>query len=83
MKNDDVIQTIPAYGSNQAFNKRTLPRGARRSDDFLDAQAFDPPMYGFAVDAISVPQQISWCGIEWNGSRSVGLFNYRWDVRSR
>jgi len=54
VKNDDMIQAIPADGSDPAFNERILPRRARCCEDILNAQILDPSSDDLTVDAISV-----------------------------
>lgn len=58
----DVTQTIPPDGTDHASDGRCLPGRARCRDHFLDNQAFDPSLYGFTINAVPVPQQISWGG---------------------
>ena len=67
IENDDMIQAVSADGTDQALNERILPRRARRRDDRFYTQALDPSLHGFTIDAISVSQQIAWCGIKRKG----------------
>ena len=64
IEHDDVIQTIPANRTDHAFDERILPRRSGRCNHFLDSQALDPSLHGVTIDAISLPQQIAWCGIK-------------------
>jgi len=64
IENDDVIQTIPADGTDQALNERILPRRARHGDNRFYTEGLDPSLNGFTINAISVPQQIAWRGIK-------------------
>jgi hypothetical protein len=65
IEHDDVIQTIPAYGTAYAFDKWILPRRARRCKHLVYAQALDPSLHSVPIDAIAVTQQIARRGIKW------------------
>ena len=56
IEHDDVIQTIPAYGTDYAFDKWILPRRARRCKHLVNTQAFDSLLDSFAVDGIVISQ---------------------------
>jgi hypothetical protein len=59
IEHDDVIQTIPAYGTDNAFDKWSLPRRARRCKHLLDTQALDPSLHSVTIDEIKVMQQMA------------------------
>ena len=54
-ENDDMIEAIPAYGSDDAFTIWILPRATRRGFDFLDADRFNPFYEFFTVNAFTIP----------------------------
>jgi hypothetical protein len=59
IEHDDVIQTIPAYGTAYAFDKWILPRRARRCKHLVDTQALDPLLHSVTIDEIKVMQQMT------------------------
>jgi hypothetical protein len=59
IEHDDVIQTIPTYGTDNAFDKWILPRRARRCRYLLDTQALDPSLHSVTIDEIKVMQQMT------------------------
>ena len=65
IEHDDVIQTVPANGTDHAFDEWILPRRSARCYHLLDTQALDPSSHSVTIDAIAVTQQISRCGIKW------------------
>ena len=65
IENNNMIQAIPAYGPDNSFNERILPRRARGRNDLLDTQALDPSSNLLTVNGIPITQQIAWSGIEW------------------
>mgnify|MGYP001819726022 CR=1 FL=1 len=65
IEHDDVIQTIPANGTDQAFDEWVLPRRTRRCKHILYSQAFDPSLDSVTIDAIAVTYQIARRGIKW------------------
>jgi hypothetical protein len=68
IEHDDVIQTIPAYGTEHAFDEWILPRRTRRCKHILYSQALDPSLHSVTMEAIAVTQQITWCGTKGNAS---------------
>ena len=84
IEHDDVIQTIPAYGTDHAFDEWILPRRSARCYHLLDTQALDPSSHSVTIDAIAVTQQITRCGIKWKRLHDLlGCPLGGWDVRSR
>jgi hypothetical protein len=69
IEHDDVIQTIPANGTDHAFDERILPRRLWRCNHFLDSQALDPSLRGVAIDAISSRNKLR--GAVSNGNAST------------
>ena len=56
IEHDDVIQTIPAYGTDDTFDKWILPRRTMRAKRILYRQALDTLLDSFAVDGIAISQ---------------------------
>ena len=52
----DVIEEFSAKTTNHAFNISVLPGRGRRRDDFLDTEAFEPPLNASTINAIAVSQ---------------------------
>jgi len=65
IEDDDVIQTIPANGTDHAFDEWILPGRSARRYHLLDTQTLDPSSHSVTIDAIAVTQQITRCGIKW------------------
>ncbi len=57
VEHDDVIQTLPSDGVDQAFHERRLPRRAVPNYDFLDTYVLDAQSEVPAVDAVTVVKQ--------------------------
>ena len=57
-ENDDVVQAIATYGADQPFTERILPRAPGRCHDFLDANRLNPFFTFFAINPVTIPQQI-------------------------
>src|ERR1017187_2669910 len=53
-EDDDVVETLPPYGSHEAFSIWILPRRPRCREDFLDAEALDATAELVAEDAVAV-----------------------------
>ena len=64
IEDNDMIQTISAYGTDNAFDIRILPGRARHRDNLLDTMALDPSSDDLAINSIPIAQQIAWSGIE-------------------
>lgn len=64
VEDDDMIQTISADGSNNAFTERILPWRARRRDNYPDTQTFESSLNHIAINRIPIAHQIAWSGIE-------------------
>lgn len=64
VENNDVIETISAYGSDNSFNEGILPWRARRCDNPLDIQTSYPTLNLLTINRIPITQQIAWSGIE-------------------
>src|SRR2546427_4833575 len=59
-QNNDVVQTLPSYRSDQPLGVGILPRALRCREDLLDAQRLQPTADCISIDAIPVPNQVSW-----------------------
>ena len=59
VEHDHVVQTFPADGADQAFDKRILPRGARRNELLFQSQPQGPPHKFQTVNAIAIAEQIA------------------------
>ena len=53
-EDDDVVETLPPYGSHEAFSIRILPRRPRCREDLLDVEALDATAELVAEDAVAV-----------------------------
>src|ERR1017187_2008844 len=53
-EDDDVVETLPPYGSHEAFSIWILPRRPRCREDLLDAEALDATAELVAEDAVAV-----------------------------
>jgi hypothetical protein len=60
-EHDHMIQTIPAYGTDDSFAIRVLPGGPGCNQDFLDAHAFHAFLEVVAVDAIAIADEKPRC----------------------
>src|ERR1022692_1623806 len=54
-EDDDVVETLPPYGSHEAFSIWILRRRPRCREDLLDAEALDATAELVAEDAVAVP----------------------------
>ena len=57
-ENDDVVQAIPTYGTDEPFTKGILPRASRRRFDFLDANRLNPLLKLFAVYPVTIAKKV-------------------------
>ena len=71
VENNYVIETFSPDAANQSFNIGVLSRRTRGSENFIDIEALSTASEHFAVDPVSISQQIPGCGIE--GERFVEL----------
>src|SRR5450631_623709 len=53
-EDDDMVETLPPYGSHEAFSVRILPRRPRCGKNFFDAEALDATTELFAENAVAV-----------------------------
>src|SRR5450631_4832043 len=53
-EDDDVVETLPPYGSHEAFSIWILPRRPRCGEDLLDAETLDATAELVAVNAVAV-----------------------------
>jgi hypothetical protein len=60
VRDDDVVDQLPAQCSDCALDVRRLPRRTSGDDDLLHAQIVHTMSKDHAVDAIAVPQQVAW-----------------------
>ena len=68
---DDVVETLPPYGSHEAFSIWILPRRPRCREDLLDAEALDATAELVAEDAVAVPNRIMNLGAVSSGKAST------------
>ena len=64
---EDVVQALPANGSDDAFDIRPLPRRTRRGQHLFDPHGLDLMNEVLPKDPIAIPQQIAWCSVPWKG----------------
>jgi len=69
IENNDVIQTVSAYWSDNTFTKRILPWRARSRDNLLDIQTSDPTLKLLSINRIPITQQKR--GVESKGNAST------------
>ena len=62
-ENDDMIQTLTPYRTNQALGEGILPEAVRRREDFLDPHALHAVPKLLAVDLVAVAQEVGRCGV--------------------
>jgi hypothetical protein len=54
IESNNMIQTVSAYGPDNSFNERILPRRARGRNDLLDTEAPDPSLNQIAINRIPI-----------------------------
>ena len=59
VENDDMIEALPAKGTDQSLDERILPRRLRCDEDFFDAHVGQSLAEGIAVDAVAVADQVT------------------------
>ena len=59
VQNNEMVQTFPAYGSDQALHVGILPGALRRREYLLNPQRLQPPTDFISVSAIPIPDQIA------------------------
>ena len=64
VQDDDMIEALTAYGADQAFDIGILPGRARGDAHLVDTEAFHTAPESFAVDVVTVTQQVPGSGIE-------------------
>ena len=62
-EDDDVVETLPPYGSHEAFSIRILPRRSRCGEDFVDTETVDPTAELVAEDAVAIAEQVLGRGV--------------------
>jgi hypothetical protein len=67
IEDDDLIQALPANGSNHSFDVRALPGRARSGQHLFDSHRLDLLHKLVAEDPIAVPEQITGCGLPREG----------------
>jgi hypothetical protein len=60
-EHDDVIQTLPAYGTDDSFAIRILPRRPRCNQDLFDAHVLDSLFEVVTVDAVAIADEKPRC----------------------
>ncbi len=56
IEHDDVVQTFPTDGADQALDKRILPRGSGGNELLFQAQAVSLPLKFQAINAVAVSE---------------------------
>ena len=56
-KDDYVVETLAADGSDQALDEGVLPRGPRGAHDLVDAHSFDATAKRYAKDGVAIPHE--------------------------
>ena len=59
VQDDDVIEALPAYGADQAFDIGILPGRARGGEYLFDTEAAHTATKPDVVDAVAIAQEIS------------------------
>jgi hypothetical protein len=72
IENNNMIQAVSAYGPDNSFNERVLPRRARGRNNLLDTQALDPSSNLLTVNGIPITQHTR--GAESNGNASTNCW---------
>ena len=67
IENDNVIQALSPYGSDNPLDIRILPGRARGRKHFFDAETFHSLAKPISVDAVPVAYQVAWSRVEWEG----------------
>src|SRR5450432_2544530 len=62
-EDDDVVETLPPYGSHEAFSIRILPRRSRCGENFVDTETVDPTAELVAEDAVAIAEQVLGRGV--------------------
>jgi len=63
IEDNDVIQAFAPNGTDQPLDIGVLPRAARRSKNFVNADPFGRLGKLVSVYSIAVTEQIPWCAI--------------------
>ena len=66
---DDVIETLPPQGSDQAFHERILPRGAGCDQNLLGAKTVQQLAEVGSITAVAIAHQVSGAAWSRNASR--------------
>mgnify|MGYP001820768236 CR=1 FL=1 len=64
VEDDDMVEALAAYGADQAFDIRILPGRARGDAHLSDTEAAHTAPESFAVDVVTVTQQVPGSGVE-------------------
>ncbi len=57
-ENDNVVEAIATYETDQSFTERILPRTPRCRFDFVDANRLNPLLKVFTVNPVTIAQKI-------------------------
>jgi hypothetical protein len=60
VQNNEVVQTLSAYGSDQALHVGILPGTLRRREYLFNPQRLQSPLDFISESAIPIPDQIAW-----------------------
>jgi hypothetical protein len=63
VEDDQVVQTLAAYRTDDPLDISILPGSARRSYDLDDAHRFDPSAEVCATRGVAIAQQIARSGV--------------------
>ncbi len=66
VQNDDVVEALPANGSDQPLDVRILPRRLRGDEHLVDAHPLHPMLEAQAVDRVAVTD------LRYRGASSYG-----------
>jgi hypothetical protein len=67
LEHDHMVQALPPNGTNHPLDVGSLPRRARRGQNFADAQVSHLVLEVLAEDGIAVAQQVAWELVEGKG----------------
>jgi hypothetical protein len=65
VKDDHVVETLPADGSNDSLDVSTLPRRSGSAENLFDIHHVDLPAEIVSIDSIAIPQQIFRRSVKW------------------
>ena len=66
-EHDNMIEAVPADGTDQPLRISVLPGRSRRRGTIADAHGLQPPAHGMTIGRIAVPDQAMRHFIPWEG----------------